>query len=516
MNNGFVSIATPAIEWHPLETEINIGKDILELLSSSMYVDPMTIYREYIQNAADSIDELRISAADPDLLGRVSIQIDGPSRSVTITDNGAGIAERDFISRLTSFGGSSKRGKRSRGFRGVGRLAGLGYCQELIFRTRSAGEGFVSELRWDCRALKTILRDPASKDDLAKTVRQVVTARRLKNDEIAGSFFQVELKGVIRHRNDQILSEVAITNYLSQVAPVPFSDEFSQQSEILAHIRDAVHLGNLDISINGCSPVRRPFQTVFQISEHEQDHFGEVETITIPAVDGELAAVGWVAHHGYHGALSTALGIRGLRFRVGNIQVGDDRLVEELFPEQRFNVWSVGEIHVLDPRILPNGRRDHFDHNVHFDNLLNHLAPIARKIARQCRISSTHRKHEREFEIRLAKAKESFAIIKQGAVSKAEIRKMDQKLENDLARLAEILDAKMLPESTSERLRGQLHHFSREVSRKLNLAKKPSPLDRVSGPKRRAFQQIIELIYQCSTNQSAARSLVDKVLSKIE
>ena len=516
MNHGFVSIDTPAIEWHPLETEINIGKDILELLSSSMYVDPMTIYREYIQNAADSIDELRISALDPDLLGRVRIKVDAPSRSVTITDNGAGIPERDFIPRLTSFGGSSKRGKRSRGFRGVGRLAGLGYCQELIFRTRSAEEGFVNELRWDCRALKTILRDPTSKDDLAKTVRQVVTARRLKQDEIAGSFFQVELKGVVRHRNDQILSETAIKNYLSQVAPVPFSSEFSQQREILAHIKDNVHLGNLDISINGSSPIRRPFQTVFQVSEHEQDHFGEVETITIPAVDGELAAVGWIAHHDYRGALPIALGIRGLRFRVGNIQVGDDRTLEELFPEQRFNVWSVGEVHVLDPRILPNGRRDHFDQNVHFDNLLNHLAPIARKIARQCRISSTHRKYEREFEIRLSKAKESFAIIKQGAVSKAEIRKMDQKLQNDLTRLTEILDAKMLPKPTSENLRGQLHHFSREVSRKLNVAKKPNPLDRLSGPKRRVFQQVIELIYQCSTNQSAARSLVDKLISRID
>ena len=516
MNNGFVSIATPAAEWHPLQTEINIGKDILELLSSSMYVDPMTIYREYIQNAADSIDELRVSTADPDLLGRVSIQIDDPSRSVTITDNGTGIPARDFLARLTSFGGSAKRGKRSRGFRGVGRLAGLGYCQELIFRTRGTGEGLVNELRWDCRALKKVLRDPASKDDLANTVRQVVTARQLRKDEVAGSFFQVELKGVIRHRNDQILSEAAITTYLSQVAPVPFSDDFSQQSQILAHLRNTVQLGNLDVSINGSSPVRRPFRTTFQISEHEQDCFGEVEPITIPAVDGELAAVGWIAHHGYRGALSTTLGIRGLRFRVGNIQVGDDRLVEELFPEQRFNAWSVGEIHVLDPRIIPNGRRDHFDQNVHFDNLLNHLAPVARMIARQCRVSSTHRKYEREFELRLTKAKEILAIIKQGAVSKGELRKMGQKLESDLSRLAEIVDAQLLPEAMSEKLRTQFQSFNREASRKLNLAKKTGPLDRFSGAKRRAFQQIIELIYQCSTNQSAARSLVDKVLKSIE
>ena len=40
-----------------------VGKDVLELLSTAMYVDPLTIYREYVQNAADAIDEARRLAA---------------------------------------------------------------------------------------------------------------------------------------------------------------------------------------------------------------------------------------------------------------------------------------------------------------------------------------------------------------------------------------------------------------------------------------------------------------------
>ena len=43
-------------ELKPVE-EIIIGKDILELLSNAMYVEPLTIYREYLQNSADSIDD---------------------------------------------------------------------------------------------------------------------------------------------------------------------------------------------------------------------------------------------------------------------------------------------------------------------------------------------------------------------------------------------------------------------------------------------------------------------------
>jgi len=515
MSAGLCSISTKVSEWQPLETGISIGKDILELLSSSMYVDPMTIYREYIQNAADSIDEMRASVSTTDILGRVEINIDAASRSVTITDNGTGIPEDEFIARLTAFGGSAKRGRPARGFRGVGRLAGIGYCQELIFRSRSVGKKSVNELRWDCRKLKTILRAADTKDNLESAVRQVVTVRRLNNSGAEGPFFQVELKGIIRHRNDQLLNEAAVTDYLAQVGPVPFREDFSQRDQILAHIRDSVPLGNIDISVNGSLPIRRPFRTSFRISEHEQDCISEIEVIAVPAVDGGLAAVGWVAHHGYHGALSASLGIRGLRLRVGNIQIGDGRLLEELFQEERFNVWSVGEIHILDPRIVPNGRRDHFDQNVHFDNLLNHLAPTARDIARRCRMSSAQRKWQKEFEIRVSRIKDKLAILKQGAVGKKERRGFETQIENDLSRLREIADGRFLPQELSGLLRSRAYELSREVSRKLRLANKPGPLESLPGPKRRVYEQVFELIYQCSANQAAAKVLIDKVLDKI-
>ena len=124
-----------------------------------MYVDPLAIYREYIQNAADAIDEARVT----NLLGakengQVEIDIDLEQRSVRVRDNGTGIPAAEFENRMTSFGASAKRGTNARGFRGVGRLSGLAYCQELIFRSRNVGEAQVSELRWDCRKAKSLLR----------------------------------------------------------------------------------------------------------------------------------------------------------------------------------------------------------------------------------------------------------------------------------------------------------------------------------------------------------------------
>ena len=32
---------------------VRIGKDVIEILTSGMYVSPVTVYREYIQNAAE-------------------------------------------------------------------------------------------------------------------------------------------------------------------------------------------------------------------------------------------------------------------------------------------------------------------------------------------------------------------------------------------------------------------------------------------------------------------------------
>ena len=132
MTSALVSLLQPEIKWTRPEQPLVVGKDILELLSTSMYVDPMSMYREYVQNSADAID----LAQSGGLLhgpGRVDVRMDQSTRTVFIRDNGSGLGRDQFVPQLTALGGSKKRGTGARGFRGVGRLAGLAFCQELIF-----------------------------------------------------------------------------------------------------------------------------------------------------------------------------------------------------------------------------------------------------------------------------------------------------------------------------------------------------------------------------------------------
>src|SRR6266581_4607571 len=97
--------------------DILVGKDILELLSGAMYIEPLTFYREYIQNATDSIDEGRNLNALKASQARIDISIAPDTRTIKIRDNGLGIPSNLFVRRLTAFGGSHKRGARARGFR---------------------------------------------------------------------------------------------------------------------------------------------------------------------------------------------------------------------------------------------------------------------------------------------------------------------------------------------------------------------------------------------------------------
>ena len=498
--------------------DVVIGKDVLELVSSAMYVDPMTIYREYVQNAADAVDAARQAGLlAPDEMGRVEIFVEPASRSVRIRDNGCGVAAADFGRKLTALGASGKRGTAARGFRGVGRLAGLGYAQELIFRSRVQGEKKVSELRWDCRQLKALLRDIGEDQGVAELIRGVTTLRRAPAEDSPERFFEVELRGIVRLRNDHLLSPHAISDYLSQVAPVPFSPEFRFGTELTEALATHLDLGALDIRVNDApEPLYRPHRNSFCFENKSLVNFEELSIVEIPGVDGETAAVAWVLHHEYEGALPTNTLAKGLRLRAGNIQVGGHALLEELFPETRFNSWSVGEVHVLDRRVVPNARRDHFEQNTHFHNLLNQLLPCARDIARRCRTSSIRRKWEREFELHARTVEETLGVIEQGGVGRAAQDRLALTVDQTLLKMAKVAGMELLAEGKDGRsakideLQGRLRILMDETS------PSNSPLMRLSPEKRESYENFFELVYECSSNRVAAKALIDRILVRIQ
>ena len=329
---------------------VRIGKDVIEILTSGMYVSPVTVYREYIQNAANSIDAARsggiISSRGR---GRVSVELDHATRSAAIRDNGAGIAASAALSTLLSVGASPKRGTQARGFRGVGRLSGLAYCRELEFRTKAAGDERVATIAWDCRGLRERLADSAYNGDLRRIISEVVSVSYENSDKRDDHFFEVRLLDIARLRNDILLNEREIAQYLSQVSPVPFSPDFSFAAEIEERIQPYVRRTPIDLAVHG-EQVFRPYRNeiVFPSTSHLL-RIQNIEFLNFANVDGETGALGWIAHHEYVRSIPPTLGIRGLRARYGDVQVGESNLFEDSFKEPRFNGWTIGGTRARPP-----------------------------------------------------------------------------------------------------------------------------------------------------------------------
>lgn len=414
-----VAVVSMRSQPQKISQSIVIGKDVLELITGAMYVDPLTIYREYIQNAADAIDEARTGGLYAEsLIPRIDIQLDLSERTIRIRDNGTGVPSREFISRLAAIGGSQKRGKGQRGFRGVGRLSGLGYAQEVIFRSRSLGDTKIQEILWSGRKLRDVLRNPAFEDDLAATVKEVAELSTSSGMGWPKHFFEVELRRVVRVRNDVLLNPEEIRNYLSQVAPVPFAPEFKHGAQIHEYLQSrGIDMG-MEIHIAGEErPIYRPHQNKIKITDNLTDDLSSVELVEVPGVDGTVEAIGWILHHSYFGGLPRASGVSGLRVRSGNIQVGNATIFESLFSEPRFNSWCIGEIHVLSDRIIPNGRRDDFEINTHHQNLISHAAAIASRLSKLCREKSILRNRLRQAQMIFQDGWERLAIVNDGATT---------------------------------------------------------------------------------------------------
>ncbi len=361
-----------------------LGGELLRLITAGMYDNPFVLYREYVQNAADAI------AAEGPCAGCVRITIDPLNSQITILDNGTGMSSGEAVHRLIDVGRSPKDRSIDRGFRGIGRLSGLAFAEELHFTTRACGDSPPTRVSWNARALREL---DLARVDAATTIQKATTTSQVLCGEWPERFFQVTIDRISRHAASSLLNEDAVRSYLAEVCPVPMAANFPLSAEVGKFLMGHTDHLVLDIQINDDPKrIERPFQDVIPLTNEFSAPFETLETRVIPRVDGENpAAILWLAHTPYAGSIPQRFGIRGLRARIGNMQIGTDRIFEHLFQEPRFNGWCVGEIHILDRRIVPNGRRDYFEAGPHLRNLENHVGAIAQEISYRCRRASSQR-----------------------------------------------------------------------------------------------------------------------------
>ncbi len=377
--------------------EITIGKFTLETLTSGMYECPKDIYREYIQNAVDAIDIAVSGNIVKTDKARIDLEIDKEGRSIRISDNGTGIGVDYAGKYLLDIGHSPKRFTNARGFRGIGRLAGLAYCRHLIFETSTVGEDKRTIIEFDARTLCERMLDESVDIDLLALISDVVTVK-IEPEARTKHYFTVVMSGV--EDTDGILDLDKVHEYLEQVAPVDFDKSFGWGKIIKSKLRVFgftpssynIFVGNGETSI----PVRKAYRdTVISDRLRKlEDNISEVET-KVFTYDGETVAYLWYARTSFFGTLQDEA-IKGLRVRKGNILIGDKTTLNHIFKDERFNGWLFGELHILSDRLIPNARRDEMEKNAAYSAMIAELRTWADGISSEIRKTSNQRSSDKK------------------------------------------------------------------------------------------------------------------------
>jgi molecular chaperone HtpG len=148
---------------HAFQAEV---KQLLHLVTHSLYSNKEIFLRELISNASDACDKLRFEALDDSSLYEgaselaVRVSFDAPSRTITISDNGIGMSAQEAIEHLGTIAKSGTRefmgrmsGEQARdaqliGQFGVGFYSGYIVADRITVESRRAGLPADQGVRW--------------------------------------------------------------------------------------------------------------------------------------------------------------------------------------------------------------------------------------------------------------------------------------------------------------------------------------------------------------------------------
>ena len=191
-------------------------KQILHLVTHSLYSNKEIFLRELISNASDACDKLRFEAIDkPELLEgqpnlEVRIGFDAEAKTVTITDNGIGLSADEAVANLGTIAKSGTRefmsaleGDRKKdaqliGQFGVGFYSGFIVADKITVESRRAGLPADQGVRWTSEGagdfeVETITREARG--------TSVILHLRESEDEFLSGW---KLKSIVSKYSDHI------------------------------------------------------------------------------------------------------------------------------------------------------------------------------------------------------------------------------------------------------------------------------------------------------------------------
>lgn len=213
-----------------------VGASILNIITESLYDKPIVIFREYIQNSADSLKSKCKSSNACSLFSSVW----STDNDLFFLDNGTGINPDDFLSKMQSIAFSGKDKETSIGYKGIGRLSGISYCKKLRFiNIIDFNKELFQEYEIDCVLYNNIQKSQKynetsfvslmSQIGTLKTnvsseeVKQFINNRIPDKSAIESGFLVIleDISSVLRI----VINDKNFENSLCWLLPVPFKKE---------------------------------------------------------------------------------------------------------------------------------------------------------------------------------------------------------------------------------------------------------------------------------------------------
>lgn len=339
-----------------------IGKNVIESLTRSMYEDSRCIYREYIQNAADQIDLARRQHLEENDYYEIHVRIFREERKIEIEDTATGVSRNDR-ELLLDVAASQKRRGYQKGFRGIGRLGGLGYCSVLTFETSAKGEKVKTVMQWDAEKMNRILDNETDDREAGSVIDECARFEELPEEE-QKHYFKVTMERV---SDDRLLDIEDIRDYLSMVAPVDYSTAFNR---FAAKIKSYVAQNSIALDVynlylgdkDGEEQIYKAYTPIIKDKKSGDYYIKDIQMFDSKDEEGNLLYWGWYSISEIRGQIQEHNIPYGIRLRQKNIQVGDERTCRNFFVtegDKRFAQYFYGELHVETPRLVPDARRDY-------------------------------------------------------------------------------------------------------------------------------------------------------------
>lgn len=449
---------------------VKTGASLLDTLTSALYANPIVTFREYVQNAIDSF-----SSSETTRDKKIEIFINSELNQIIISDNGNGIPTAEFKEKMCSFGQSSKMGHQDQlGFRGIGRLSGLSFCETLHFINKADPENpqyfslngknyreILSGAEGGSESLTNVLNRIASTEkprnlDLKNNERGFEVVMTNITDELWDCICSVKIgRGKNKATNtpqnlQKRMPSESFINELSMLLPIPYNNEFKSAEGIYNKYKEALgvdlHIREFKVFLDG-KQLFKPFEdaptSAFQIIPIK------IVSTSIQSEEKKYITIGllWMRFDYVFRAVKQNWGIavrsKNMLVRGGSVlaeEAANDRDAITSYGQYLAALKGVtGELLLENNLLSDNSRRDWFKVDANSIQLRNQLCQLMNRMHTYRYKISRYIHNDKKTEIEKESVIDSYRKLTSQQVENLPVTAVEQFIERQLQSEAEVV-----------------------------------------------------------------------------